>query len=983
MNQHYNATYATVEEINDILKKENITNDNISCLHFNARSLVKRIELLKDFLDTINHKFHYISISETWGKEHHQSFYLEGYNFEGKNRSGGKNGGGVGLFIRNDIDYEVRNDLSNIENEAESIFVECKKKNSKNIIVGSIYIPPHAVNTNCLETVENLVNQVCQNNKTLYLMGDTNIPLNNKKNKIVEKFDNIIESYDIKALVQIPTRVTSSTQNILDNIFCNKINEVLTSHVILDDLTSDHMPICSFSRNINKNAENIKEYIYKRKINSYTQNRFRKKLIDTDFTRVFNETDPNKALEIFESILYELYYRAFPKTKIKINDISAQEKTNKPWFDSKLKILRQEKELAFKKFMNEKTSDNERAYHKVRNKFTALERRAKLIYLSSDIDKAPTSKLKWSKLNKILNRNHKSKSNNIRNIKSNDNRIINDPMHIANEFNEYFNKIGKNLAASIESTEMKYDEFLKNGVENDFNFHLVTDDVIERIMKQVFKNHKAPGIDEIQGTILKDNIDVLKLPISYLINLSLFSGIFPDKLKVSLIRPLHKEGSKEECNNYRPISLLPSLSKVYEKAISEQLVEHFIKNKVLSKNQFGFRKKRNTTHAIMSVIEIISNALNNKEYTLAVFLDLRKAFDTVDLDILIDKLKHYGIRGNAIKFIENYLKNRTQIVQIENRQSNSRIITHGVPQGSILGPLLFIIYINDLCTVCPSLFAALFADDSNFFKIDKSLKKLKESMDDDLIIINQWLKANKLSINLSKTKSMVICTRQLNNNPLVNISINEASIEQVDTTKFLGVYINKHMNWSHHINTLTKKMAKLSGMMYKAKSNLSEKTCIELYKSLILPHLTYANVIWGASCLAHLDQLIKCQKRLVRIATSSSYNANTAPLFKKHRILKIEDINYLETIKIAHDYYYNNLPDNFSMPHPKNNNKHNYETRQRNDFSIDRKNNNISEKTSVLHRGMSYWNKLPSEIKMIRSKKLFIKEIQNMILSNY
>ena len=469
---------------------------------------------------------------------------------------------------------------------------------------------------------------------------------------------------------------------------------------------------------------------------------------------------------------------------------------------------------------------------------------------------------------------------------------------------------------------------------------------------------------------------------------------FPDKHKTASVNPVYKTGSgpstddynpKNDEYNYRPISLLTALSKLFEKVIVKQFTKFLTENNVFSKSQFGFRNKHNTAHAIMNLLEIISEALENNEYTLAIFLDLKKAFDTVDHTILLEKLHHYGIRGTPLKLIKDYLSNRKQFVKINNSLSDPLDITCGVPQGSILGPLLFILYINDLSNISEFVKAILFADDSTIIKSDQILTKLGEEMTKEFALISDWLNANKLSLNVLKTKYVVFCSRQKNDNPIATVNHNDKKLEQVESTKFLGAQVEQNLNWSEHIKTVTDKLAHVSGIIYRCQHILSQKSLLNLYKTLALPHILYCNVIWGATHESHLDPIIKMQKRIVRNITKSDFLAHSSPLFKELSLLKFPDINYLETLKVIHNLENNNLP--VSLIELGNTLKcgqvHDHYTRQAQNYHLRHYSTEIASKTSVINRGMEFWNRLDTENRSIDKLKKFSAKITADVLENY
>ena len=338
-------------------------------------------------------------------------------------------------------------------------------------------------------------------------------------------------------------------------------------------------------------------------------------------------------------------------------------------------------------------------------------------------------------------------------------------------------------------------------------------------------------------------------------------GNFPSKLKIANVLPLFKAEEPFQFNNYRPVSLLCILSKVFEKIMYNRLSDFITKLELLYEFQFGFRKKHSTYLAHLILLDKLTNSLDNGEKVIGIYLDFSKAFDTVNHDILLQKLYHYGIRGNAYEWFKSYLTGRVQYVTYNRVQSSPKLITCGVPQGSILGLLLFLIYINDLPNVCDNTMPFLFADDTNLFISGENSQKLYEAANNDLNAIAEWLKVNRLSLNVKKTHYMVFSNTKITsaNNEL---KIEGETISEVTKTKFLGVIIDNRLNWQHHINYISSKVAKGIGIIIKVRKVLDNKLLLSLYYAFIYPYLMYCNNVWGNACSVYLNKLNVLQKRL-------------------------------------------------------------------------------------------------------------------------
>ena len=293
------------------------------------------------------------------------------------------------------------------------------------------------------------------------------------------------------------------------------------------------------------------------------------------------------------------------------------------------------------------------------------------------------------------------------------------------------------------------------------------------------------------------------------------TGIFPNELKKANVVPIFKSGDDMVFSNYRPVSVLPIFSKLLERLVYNRLIKFINDNKLLYDYQFGFQRGKSTQLAVMMLVDKITEALDNKECVIGIFLDFSKAFDTVDHEILLLKLEKYGIQGTELQWLNDYLSNRRQYVTCSNYKSSFGTITCGVPQGSILGPLLFLMYINDLSKVSEYCFSLLFADDTNMYHTGKDMKKVCDQVNEDLKNVQEWLNCNKLSLNIRKTHYMIFTPR---NKIIDDIDVKFCNnvIERVYVTKFLGVQIDSQLTWKTHVEYTCKKLSKSIGILSKA-----------------------------------------------------------------------------------------------------------------------------------------------------------------------
>ena len=498
-----------------------------------------------------------------------------------------------------------------------------------------------------------------------------------------------------------------------------------------------------------------------------------------------------------------------------------------------------------------------------------------------------------------------------------ENEHVSGAQNITNKFNEYFTNIGPDLARSINTAnKAPFDSYLNTPCSNSFLFQYTNPTDIAKIIGQL-KPKSSSGYDNKSSKLLKEITDCVSCPLSKIINQSLCTGIFPSKLKFAKVIPLYKKDDEKQFGNYRPISLLSSISKIFERVAFDQLYDYLSLHGLLFDSQYGFRKHHSTEMAALELTDRIRHEIDQKKILFSVFLDLSKAFDTLNHSILLTKLKYYGIKDTPLDWFRSYLTQRIQYVEYDGIPSSTREIETGVPQGSILGPLLFIIYMNDIHKVSANLKFILYADDTT---ITSPLCSFTHGGNDDIGLvtalinlelrkISDWLAVNKLSLNVQKTKFMIFHNYQkvISANEIPDLIICETKIERVTTFNFLGLTINEFVNWSAHTSKIANKISRTLGVMNKLKRYLPISAMKLMYDSLILSHLQFGITCWGFEC----NRLFKLQKRALRIMTNSKYNAHTEPLFKDLKLLKLNGIFDIQCMKFFYKFTNNTLPKYF------------------------------------------------------------------------
>lgn len=552
--------------------------------------------------------------------------------------------------------------------------------------------------------------------------------------------------------------------------------------------------------------------------------------------------------------------------------------------------------------------------------------------------------------------------------------------------NKYFVNVGPSLARSIISTGIDPVSLIPNQNPETMFLRPTDETEVTNIINDL--RSCAPGPDGIPSSILKETSIYFSTILTHLINLSFSEGYFPDELKIAKIKPLFKSGNTKSINNYRPISLLPSFSKIFEKCMTTRLMEFLTECNILYDYQFGFRSRHSTNMALNFLVDKITSSLGSGDSFVGVSLDFRKAFDTIDFKVLLGKMYRYGIRGSAHQWFSSYLRARKQFVGLAEVRSELLPIQCGVPQGSILGPILFLIYINDLQN-STDLFPIIFADDTNLFYNARSVDLCIAKMNGEMVSVLQWIRSNKLSLNVEKTNYIVFSnSRRLTAQP--TIFIDGISILQVKSLKFLGVIIDDKLSWREHVNYIRGKISRSMGVLRCAKPYLNQDSLIKLYNAFIYPYLNYCVDVWGHCSEGLFQTLFRMQKRVVRMISNSARNEHTNPIFKTLKILPLRSIYILNVACFMFKYHHRLLPPVTDTLFCINSTIHQIGTRQQHLLHPPRIQNTFCKK-SIRYRGVFFWNQIPPIIdvnvsyytfkKILKSKLLFSTDFPFQIAS--
>ena len=687
------------------------------------------------------------------------------------------------------------------------------------------------------------------------------------------------------------------------------------------------------------------------------------------------ELEVNRAYECF----LDIFIRNLNEScLVSAKDNNKHLSYSKPWLNNTLRNACKKKNLLYKQYLVKKTEESLSKYKLYKNKLITILRSVEKDYYAQQLARYKGDiKSTWNVINSIICKQRKDQPK-VSGFNLNG-KIIKDNKSIANEFNNYFINIGPNLANNITPPHNRhFSDYMEKKVNKSIFLKPVTDNEILGLVNS-FKNKYSCGYDGLNMYLIKQCIRQIK-PLTYICNLSLSSGIFPDKMKTGKILPIYKCNDPSNFSNYRPISLLPQFSKLLEKLYNKRLMQFLNVNNVIYNSQYGFRQNHSTELAVLEMVEKISDALDKKMFSVGLFIDLKKAFDTLNHNILIEKLKFYGIRGVASDWLISYLSNRKQFVNFNNVNSDYQTIKCGIPQGSIIGPILFILYINDMCNACKLFKFIIFADDTNIFIEHKNLQTLEKILNDELHKLSIWFKLNKLSLNISKTKYILFGSKKINCD--IVIQIDHERIERVNNIKFLGTYIDSKLCWNTHISHIEGKISRWIGIISRIKYKINEDIKLMLYNTLILPHFNYCCLIWGNNYPSRINNLIVMQKRIFRIIANTSYREHTAPLFYRYCQLKLIDLIKFSTNKIMYKAFNNLLPCNIQSLFVNVSQIHSHGTRQQ--LQMYNKSSRTNVKCmSVSVIGVKMWNALDNEIKLCDNFSKYKYQLKQFYVNKY
>lgn len=913
------VTFATCDDVDslDLIHSQTYLN-NFLIIHQNIRSMRKNFDNFLVHLNSFLIKPDLIFLSEAWiYDEEVLLFDIEGYTFiyccNNEYASGG-----VVAFIKNSVSFEYyRYNL----NSCDVLKVECLLDGRKLILFCFYrFHKPATFNSVFLEELENLLESESSND--LILLGDINIDIL-ESSIFIDNYLFLLSSYGLQSCINKPTRVTDLSTSCLDHIFVRFLNSHKFSFgsSVIDLQITDHCMTCLSLKNVFQNIQNTPSSILSFNKTDYVA--LNNLLRFEQWEKTFNASDPSKAYSYFIETL-NMHVRRCTRTVVKKEN---KLKKIKPWITneilnkikSKNKLYKHKKKYpinlsiitAYKKICKEISKD---VLH-CKNKF----------YLNNFNKVRGNPKKEWKLVNDILNKTNRSQL--IQSLKVND-EVITDHNELAEKFNTFFASVGSKVVSESCRDISQCGCLALDWISSQsFFFEPITSFEVYKIVMSL-KNSNSSITDGFSNNVVKKIAFNICDVLCYIFNNSVSNGVFPDELKQAEVIPLFKTGDKTSLNNYRPISLLSVFSKIFEKAMKGRITSFLEKNKFFSECQFGFRSGLSTEGALLNFCSNIYNGFNGKNLTAALFVDITKAFDTVDHKILLDKLYKYGFRGSLHKWFCSYLSFRKQRVRVNGQFSSSSSLSLGVPQGSVLGPILFLIFINSLFSQNFRCKINAFADDMACTFSSDSALNLSADINHDLELISHWFKMNKMVIS-DKTKIMFFnvtgkdaefgsflfhcanCNKYKHCKEICKSAGNSQTffesrscsdkcftVLSVKSYKYLGVLLDWKMGWADHTNALKKYLLAAIRHIYLLKSYCSRDLLKCIYYGLVHSKIEYGIVCWGGAYNNKTHPILVSQKHAIRLICNKSRRSSSLILFRNLNVLPLRHLYFFKVLKV-------------------------------------------------------------------------------------
>lgn len=900
-------------------------------------------------------------LTETWIQNENQisqlqlANYTHYYNYRTDTR-----GGGVSIFIHNNLKHNLIESI--YQDGINYLWIQVEKLA---IDIGIIYNPGKTNLEKFLETYETQLRL----RKRAIVFGDFNIDLLTKNNVSI-KYKQVIRESGYKLLNKINkahcTRDSVTKKSILDHV-CTNIRDESLNLTIINSSFSDHKQI----------------YLQFDKIKPPRKLRLNYKVID--YKKLYTLTEACGISNLTNS---------YNELELKLNNCIEESKSTKTkilntpqadWINNDIiTAIKQRNHLWIKHKKNQENKSLEIEFKQKRKEVAKLIKNTKKSYyyrLFSNSANKP--KKTWTLINNLANNKTQKDIAPAKLILNS--KVITKTDEICQIFNKYFATVGPLLADEILSTHVnttKSSSPPKQGKikNNEFsNFTPCTPNEIIKIINDLDTNTSS-GIDKINTKSIKCIQNLISEKLALCFNKLMADGDFPESLKIAKVTPVYKSGNKSDPGNYRPISVLPVISKILEKILYCRLVKYLDSFNFLSERQYGFKAKSNTTAATLDLTTKIKSNIDKKNIVLGIFIDLKKAFDTVSHKLLLQKLEHIGIKGSALKILTSYLTNRSQVVKIGDFQSDALPITCGVPQGSILGPLLFLIYINSIAKLKLHGHVTLYADDTCLFYFGANIHELIRLAQEDLNILFDWFQKNLLTVNINKTCYIIFKAKNKHVPSHEHLTINNTPLEEKQCERYLGLRMDNYLTWKNQIEHIKNKLSSLIGSLYNVSRCVPRKLRFTIYNSLVKSHLLYLIEIWGSAAKTRIQELQRIQNKIIKTLFCYPFSTPTTKIYRETKLMNIKQLYIYNTCIIIRKIIKKNIQTNLTFTEKSQTTKRSL--RQPSLLVLPKVRTNCGKK-NITFEGAQLYNRLPSNVRDVNSFSSFKLQLSKYILEHY
>ena len=877
-------------------------------------------------------------------------YMIPGYNVVSKHRN--RHGGGVLLYVKETVKFELVE--ANVSTNIESLWIKVKCY-TEHVTIGVIYRPPSA-NANYYSDLLDQLDHMHAHHDKVIAMGDLNFNYLDASSKT---YIQTIESmYDMKQIITEPTRVTLTTSTLIDVILTNVPEAHIISGVSKISLSDHFMVYTSLQYSKGTNEHNSVRF---RNYKSFSSVAFLNEL--SSHEEIADISWSNNEFQC----KWESFKKCFNVVSNKHAPVTVRRLKYRcnPWVTNEIIEMMYKRDYLKKLAAKHNDIQMWDEYRKLRNVITDKLRQPKKSYALDQINASKgNSKKTWNVLKKLT-----SLCNKTNNITSNVTAEI---------FNDFFSTVGESTVSML--TDQSNNDLHWNISQCIHEFELVNTNVTDvKKLLLGLGNESSNDVLGFDSKLLRIASGIIAPILCKFINVSIECKFVLSDWKLSRVTPIYKgKGSKDDPSNYRPISVICHVAKIVEKIIQTQVMDYLDHHKLITLDQSAYLKMHNTQTSLHRVVDDWLWNMNDGLFTSVCSLDIKKCFDTINHKILLKKLIKYGFTDDVLQWFTSYLSDRAMKVFYNNDLSDTQYVNIGVPQGSVIGPTLFLIYINDINNYLGQAVCNLYADDVLIYCYGESLYDVQMEMQSSLNKIKEWYDKNLLVVNASKSNTMLVSTAQrgllLDDDDLFELYLGDEKLQDVDCCDYLGIKINKHLQWNTHIDTLSKQLATKIWIISRLRSFLPFNSLIQIYKSFIQPKIDYAITVWGYTTDMNLNRIQRLQNRVAR-AIYNNYdflNVRGIDLIASMNVMNVRQRrDYFMSLLVfkcihglAPDYLSNEILMSFDVS--------NRSTRSTDVNNVYVPNVHLSiTKKSFCYQGPTVWNALPADIKQCNTIETF------------